>query len=70
MSLQFLEESEASVPCYGCGRTYRALDEKQSHEHCHHLGDSNLSRETLLEWLDKLQAERDEWIRTAFAAEG
>ena len=43
---------------------------KESEQHCMHTGDTGLSREQLLAWINELQEERDEWIATAFAVEG
>jgi len=38
--------------------------------HCMHTGDTGISREQLLDWINELQAERDAWIATAFGVEG
>lgn len=53
-----------AVKCYGCGQTYQPT-EYGSAEHARHLGDSGAPRDILISWLDKLQAERDRWIRVA-----
>lgn len=62
------------VKCYGCGSTYDADAFKgglnATNQHTRHTGDSGMSREQILELLAQCQAERDDWIRTAFGVEG
>lgn len=53
------------VKCYGCGGRYDAANEAESTRHTHHLGDSGLSREKLLEMVNELQAERDAAVAEA-----
>jgi hypothetical protein len=71
-----LHQEDSVVTCYGCGKTYTVMSERridvsaESRAHCQHVGDTGLSREQLLNCINDLQAERDDWIKTAFGVEG